>query len=204
MKSSHKWTKEQYQFLKDNIKGTPYKKLAKMFNEYFDLDLSFTQIQGGITRQKLSNGRDTRFEKGTEPFNKGMKQREFMTKEAIERTKGTRFKIGQAPTKHRPVGSERVTKDGYIEIKVKEPDVWMTKHRSNWEKVYGKVPKGKRFIFLDGNRKNNDVSNLMLVDYKISPIMNRQNLYTKGSEELQKLGITTAKLILKTSEREKL
>ena len=42
-----------------------------------------------------------------------------MTPEAIERTKATRFKKGDKPGNHRKVGSERITVDGYIEIKTK-------------------------------------------------------------------------------------
>ena len=28
----HKWTEEQYQYLADNVKGTPYKELTERFN----------------------------------------------------------------------------------------------------------------------------------------------------------------------------
>ena len=61
-----------------------------------------------------------------------------------------------------PVGSERVSK-GYILVKVKEPNIWKEKHRIIYELVHGKIPKGYKIMFLDGNKKNCNIENLELV-----------------------------------------
>jgi hypothetical protein len=53
----------------------------------------------------------TAFKKGHVPVNKGKKQTEFMTREAIERTKNTRFKKGHLP--HNSIG----VRDGDIRIR---------------------------------------------------------------------------------------
>lgn len=54
----------------------------------------------------------SRFSKGHIPQNKGKR----MSPEVYEKVKGTMFKKGQDPINHRPVGSERVNVDGYVEI----------------------------------------------------------------------------------------
>ena len=54
-------------------------------------------------------GRKTRFKKGTPAHNKGKKQTEFMTAKRIGRSKLTRFKKGNKPFNHKPIGSERIT-----------------------------------------------------------------------------------------------
>ena len=42
------------------------------------------------------------------------------------------------------VGSERVdNREGYIKIKIKEPDKWESKHKFIYESHYGKIEKGR-------------------------------------------------------------
>ncbi len=117
-----------------------------------------------------------------------------MSIESIEKTKATRFKKGNIPANHRDVGSERITKDGYIEIKIKEPNKWQLKHRYIYEKKYGKIPKGYNLIFLDGNRKNIDLSNLKLVSKSEDLIMNKNKLFTTD-KNITNTGSLIAKVI---------
>lgn len=49
-------------------------------------------------------GRKYQFKKGHTTFNKGKKMHEYMSQEAIERTKATRFKKGNIPPNHKPIG----------------------------------------------------------------------------------------------------
>jgi hypothetical protein len=46
----------------------------------------------------------TEFKKGHVPFNKGLKQSEWMSPEAVAKTKATRFKKGQMPPTAMPLG----------------------------------------------------------------------------------------------------
>lgn len=62
------------------------------------------------------------FPKGHQPMNKGRKQTEYMSDAQIEKTKATRFKKGCIPKNHKEVGYERITRDGYIEVKTAEPN----------------------------------------------------------------------------------
>ena len=106
----------------------------------------------------------TRFKKGNEPFNKGMRLEEFMSAEGIERSSRTRFKKGQAPHNLRPVGYERIDKkDGYVFIKVEMGRKMVLKHRWVWEQAHGKIPKGYIVTFIDGNRQNCELENLKLM-----------------------------------------
>ena len=109
-------------------------------------------------------GLSHRFKKGQSPINKGLKQVAFMSEEAIERTKATRFQKGNIPPNHKPIGTERKTKDGYLEVKVAEGlRCWRLKHRIVWEKFKGEIPKGSNIQFRDGNRQNCDISNLYII-----------------------------------------
>lgn len=108
-------------------------------------------------------GRATRFQKGRTPFQKGKKIEEWMSPEGIANSSRTRFKKGRPSLNHRPVGSERVNVDGYIEVKIAEPNKWRQKQRVVWEEAYGPVPAGSMVSFIDGNKQNCELSNLMVM-----------------------------------------
>ena len=117
-----------------------------------------------------------RFLKGFVPENKGKKQEEYMSAEAIEKSKATRFQKGNVPHNHKPVGYERITVDGYIEIKMAEPNVFKLKHRVVWEQNFGKIPKGHNIQFRDGNRQNLDISNLYMIS-RADQLKNENSIY---------------------------
>lgn len=104
--------------------------------------------------------------KGTPPPNKGKKQKEYMSKEAIERTKVTRFKKGSLPhnTLEDNTITERKDKSGriykYIRIKLAK---WVPYHRYLWEQYNGAIPKGYNIQFRDGDTLNCDIDNLYMI-----------------------------------------
>lgn len=102
-------------------------------------------------------------EKGCVSFNKGKKQTEYMSPEAIERAKLSQFKAGHETWNRKEVGYERVNVDGYIEIKVAEPNVFKLKHRVVWEGKFGPIPKGHNIQFKDGIRLNCEPDNLYCI-----------------------------------------
>ena len=108
-------------------------------------------------------GRATRFQKGLTPFQKGKKIEEWMSPEGIANSVKGRFKKGHPSQNIRPVGSERVNIDGYIEIKIAEPSKWRQKQRVVWEAEHGPVPDGYMVSFIDGNKQNCALSNLRLI-----------------------------------------
>ena len=168
----------------------------------FNLEFTMNQIKGAICRYKLNTGFTGRFQKGDIPFNKGKSQKDYMSAGSIEKTKKTRFKKGQPPINWRPVGSERITKDGYTEIKIAEPNVWELKHKVLWEREHGSIPPKHVVIFADGNKENLDINNLMLISREKLLIMNTNELIKKDAE-LTKTGALIADVIIKTREMKK-
>lgn len=103
------------------------------------------------------------FKKGCAPPNKGKKWDEFMSPQGQENSRKTTFKKGNIPPNHRQVGSERITRDGYIEIKIQEPNVFKLKHRIIWEEHNGPIPKGYNIQFRDKNPLNCSIDNLYMI-----------------------------------------
>ena len=110
-------------FIKKYYCELPQSVLARLFNvsttairnRYKNLGLTvpFETLQ----KFKLSG----RIQPGQTPATKGKKQTEIYTPEALENIRRTQFKPGQRPATYKPPGSERITKDGYIQIKIADP-----------------------------------------------------------------------------------
>lgn len=131
------YTDEIKQFVYDNHKGVGPKAMTGLVNETFGTSYTQKQLNAFYKNHKLNSGLTGWFEKGSVPPNKGVKGIHHPGCEA------TWFKKGQKSINHKPVGSERVdAKDGYLIIKVAEPDVWELKHRYVWEQANGKIHDG--------------------------------------------------------------
>ena len=192
----HIYTDEEHAFMKSYVPGHSYAEIQKSFIEKFGWDISMTQIQSYIGNHKLSTGRNGRFQKGHVSHNKGQK----MPPEVYEKAKATMFKKGNVPINHRPVGSERINVDGYVEVKVAEPSKWRLKHNVVWEEHNGPIQKGNIIIFLDGNPMNLDINNLKCITRAEHLCMNRYNLrFTDPESTLTATNI--AKLQCKIAER---
>lgn len=121
-------------------------------------------------RISLTNkiGLGTQFVNNYPGWNKGKKQSEYMTPDQIEKTKKTRFQPGQDPHNTVAMGSERVSKDGYVEIKIKHTkgqgssNNFESKHRLIYQENFGPIPPGMIVEFLDGNKTNFSADNLVL------------------------------------------
>ena len=193
-RKQHKWTNEEKEYLKSIVKNNSYKEITKKMNDRFNCDFSEGQIKGAITRNKLVTGRGGHFKKGSIPWNKGLSY--------MPNNKETRFQKGNIPHGHREVGEERIIRDGYIEIKVAEPNVWDLKHRVIYREHYGEIPNGHNIIFADGNKMNFDIDNLIAVSKSEMLILNNNNLRFED-KELTKVGVNIAKVIDKAKKRNK-
>lgn len=144
-----------------------------------------------MTRKAWNKGQ---FKKGHIPWNKGLHK-------DLSHGKG-QFRKGNRPPRYRPVGSIRHQKDGYTYIKVADPNKWVLYHRFLYEKEHHcHLKRGQLVIFLDGDRSNFDLSNLMIVTRKEAAIINHERLQIKGDKELSKSGVLVAKLKLKIKEK---
>ena len=192
-----KYEQEHIDFIKAH-KGASAREMAELFTEHFNIPVSINQMKGVMHRNNISSGKTGGFEKGNKPYNKGKN----MSKELYEKCKPTMFKKGHIPKNYRKIGSERITKDGYIEIKIADPHVWKLKHRLIYEEHYGKIPAGYSVIFGDGDKLNCNIENLILVSRSELLIMNRNKLIKKYSV-LTKAGVIIAKLLDATSKKKK-
>lgn len=186
----HEYTPEEIRFLEKNVKGRKTPELTALFNKRFNLELAVGQIRAAINNRGLCNGIDSRFKKGSVPFNKGMKG---YCSPGCE--KGW-FKPGHRSANWRPLESERVNIEGYVEVKVSNDAMpmqrrWKMKHVVIWEKVNGKVPKGHLVVFLDGNRFNMALDNLMMISRQVHGVMCHLDCYT-GDKEVTKTNILMA------------
>lgn len=194
----HEFSKEQIEYIRKIAKGKYAAEITKLFNKRFNLSLKVSQIQACKANHNITSGVDSRFKKGNIPVNKGKKG--SMSPEQYEKCKATMFKKGQVPKNHKPVGSERIDKYGYILIKVAEPNKWKAKHRILWEQVNGPIPEKHRLVFADGNRQNICLENLILVSYAESLIMNERKLFCENAEHT-KIGANIAKILSKAKTR---
>ncbi len=193
-----KYTEEMKQFILDNYKGASNAELTERFNSKFGTKVSLGQMKSYKGNHGLNSGLTGKFEKGHIPQNKGKK----MSAEMYEKVKHTMFKKGHIPQNHRPVGSERVNVDGYIEVKVKGPNIWELKHRLVWERANGVIPKEAGIIFLDGNKLNCSIDNLRCVTRAELLYLNRHGLNNAG--EVTDTGILMARLDSARNKRKRL
>lgn len=192
----HSFTPEEISYLRAQYPKLSQKELTQEFNRHFGLDLQITQIKACLKNHRIKSGRTGWFEKGRVPANKGKKGISYPGMEA------TQFKKGQKPINHRPVGSERVNVQGYVEIKVAEPSKWRLKHQVVWEKHNGPIPKGFGILFKDGNGQNVELDNLMLITKAQRAILNKRGLAGNG-KEITETSIMLVDLMLKIGKRKR-
>lgn len=194
-------TVEQDEIIRNKFheKGGSYRDVQKFMREEFGKELSLLKVKGYLSRHKIRFGHYGRFQKGHVSHNKGKK----MTPEAYELCKGTMFKKGNIPSNHRPVGSERITRDGYTEIKIAEPNKWMLKSRYLWEQATGEtLTKNDKIVFLDHNPMNLSLDNLAKVKSSELSVLNRHHLIGINPDA-SKVGITIARLLIAKKSRRK-
>nr|DAY42625.1 MAG TPA: HNH endonuclease [Caudoviricetes sp.] len=191
-----KYTAEMIEFLREVTSGKTYKEITELFNKKFNLDVTAQKMKSLLSRKKINTGtRGCLYKKGKVPWNKG--------KKGYMGANRTSFKKGHKPKNWRPVGSERVDKDGYTLTKIAEPKKWALKHRVIWgEHHKNKVPKGSVIIFADGDRSNFSIENLICVSRNELRVLNKCSLI-KNDVELTKTGLNVAKIRIKLAELKK-
>ena len=167
------------EFLIKNNAGKSAREITELLNSTFGTDYTAKGIKGLRARMHLVSGLTGHFEKGHIPANKGKKGYCAPGSE-----KGW-FKKGQIPHNHVPVGTEVMTTDGYLKIKIAEPKQWRFKHIMEWEKYNGKVPEGCMISFKDGDHYNCSIENLMCITKAENAILNHQKLRAESAEQTE-------------------
>lgn len=193
-----KYTPEIIEFIRTSVKQFTDKEIAKLINEKWNLGVN----EESVTNAKHRNGIKTgfgrgHFPKGHTPVNPIQKGQRLGIK--------TEFKKGHLPPNRVPIGSERFTKDGYLQIKIKDGcqnNNWIVKHRLIWEQHNGPIPDKHRVVFLDGDKSNLDITNLALMSYGQTAIMSKKNLFYKDPE-LTMIGSKIAKIELISNQKKR-
>lgn len=191
MGSNKLLTSEQHKYLESIVEGRLCEEITEMLNKKFNLALTSRQIAVYKKNHGLKSNVDMSFKKSHEPINKGTK--------GLYNVGGnkTSFKKGQRPKNYKAIGTERIDRDGYTLVKVRDDgpwhERWRHKHKVVWEKAHGKIPDGYVLIFLDGNKQNIDLSNLHLITIAQNLMLNR-NKWRYESAEATKVGINLANL----------
>lgn len=150
-----------------------------------------TEQSGRLSKMRVK-GEAHRYLKGHTPWNKGKNM------PVVGRMAETQFKKGNEPHNTKHDGYERISKDGYIEVRIRKGK-FMFKHRYLWEQVNGPVPKGHCLVFKDGNKMNITIDNLEVITR--SENMKRNTIH-RYSEELKPIVKLIGKLKNKINEKQ--
>lgn len=192
------YTDDQMAYLKElSSQGLFNAEITRLFNEKFGTNKTENAIQNIRTKYGIKTTARHSFPKGNVPWNKGMKGWK------APGTERTQFKKGNIPQTYLPIGTEVVDSDGYVKVKIADPNKWEYKHRLIWEKHHGRpVPPGHAVIFGDGDKRNLDPDNLLLVSRAQLVRINQSGLI-KNDARLTKTGVLIADLMNKIGELSK-
>ena len=198
------WTPEREAWLREFTPGHTERETVDAFEREFGVRTSRTSVRNAKAKFGLHSGTvGGRFEKGHEPANKGRKWDEYMPRESQERCRRTQYKDGNVPhnARDKHVGYERVDRDGYIQVKVKDGrqekanDNFRFKHHVVWEQANGQpVPPSTMIVFADHDKLNFDPDNLVAVPRGIWATIQRCELEYCDRETLE-VAVNIARLV---------
>lgn len=160
----------------------PTKRLAEELNCSDQRVHRFAKKHGlKIPKEKIQEWKKSgQFKVGAVSFNKGLKQTEYMSKAAIEKSKKTRFKKGNLPANTKADNVVTIRRDTsarpYKYIRLSQ-GVWELHHRVVWERNNGKIPKDHIVVFKDGDSLNTDIKNLELISKAENMLRNSRHNY---------------------------
>ncbi|MCQ4117054.1 HNH endonuclease [Ligilactobacillus sp. MP3] len=160
---SKRLNQEIINWLKVNVPGRPWKEVFELFQKEFpDFVWTVDAMKNACYQRNIHNGI-------------------LVSPES----KKYWFKKGHSVHNEKPLGSE-FKMHGYVMVKVKMDgsryDRWKLKHVLIWEKHNGSVPKDCIIAFLDGNKENFDINNLVCVKKSVNGAMNIKSLRSESPE----------------------
>ena len=161
-------------------------------------EVSLDHFKSLCTRKGWGTGRTGYFAKGQVPHNLGKTMPFNANSARTQFKKGNR--TGRANENYKPIGTERLTKDGYLERKIHDglplQSRWRAVHLIQWEAVHGPLPKGHCLKCLNGDKRNTDPSNWTLMSRGLLPFLNghRGPNYDQAAAEVKPAILSLAKL----------
>lgn len=192
------WSEDELDFIEETS-SSPRRLAHAAFCELFDrTDVSLGAYNSLCKRMGWLTGRTGCFGKGHVPVNKG-KPMPFNANSARTRfRKGNR--TGRANEIYKPIGTERLSKEGYLERKIHDgmplQSRWRAVHLINWEAANGPVPDGHCLKCLDGDKANVDPANWECIPRALLPRLNGRfgRSFDTAPNELKPVIMATAKL----------
>lgn len=183
--------------------GISSSELTTMLNEEFGTQFKVKSIMNFKQNNKLKSGVEVKFKKGQEPPNKGQK----MSPERYEQQKKFMFKKDHTPIHNKSIGSERVVKHGFIQVKVtdekrKGKANWKYKHHLVYEQHYGPIPDGMVVTFVDGDCTNFEPANLIAITNADIVWLNKHKMKFKDRELLES-SIALGRLSMAVNQKKK-
>jgi hypothetical protein len=175
-----------------------------LFVQIFDRpDVSLTNFNSLCKRNGWLTGRSGQFVKGQAAHNAG---KPFCPPGSAKGWFKKGERRGVATRLYQPIGTERMSKCGYLERKVNDDmplqKRWRAVHLVEWEAVNGPLPKGHALKCLDGNRQNTDPGNWVCIPRALLPRLNGRfgRNYDDAPDELKPTILAIAKLEHKARE----
>ena len=145
------------------------------------------------------------FVRGQHSWNKGLHY------QAGGRSAETRFRPGQrigvAAELYQPIGTERITKEGYCSRKINDDmplhKRWRAIHILVWEAANGPVPKGHVLSFINGDKLDCRLDNLQLITRR--ELMQRNTVHNYPEELRQVIrlkGAITKRIATRTKKEQ--
>jgi hypothetical protein len=148
------WTEEELNWVTENFPRLGGLKCAPEFEKRFGKKRSHTAIMTFAHRHGI-----------------------FVDEDAIEANKNYSRRV--------PIGTIVDDGDGYLKIKV-GPEYsssgWVRYHRYLYEQKHGKIPRGYKIMFLDGDKRNYSDENMVAIPASYFALMNKLNLHSEFPE----------------------
>ena len=203
-KHQKRWPQGMYEYIRDNSWGVSSSEMAERVNAKFGTDFTPHRMKVFRARWHIKSGVKGWYQKGHTPGNKGRKQNEYCSPEAIAASSRTRFRKGHRPANELPVGTVTHSTDGYLIRKKSDTGTqwerWEFVHRVVWEEHNGPIPAGMCVTFKDGNRDNVSIDNLMLVTQAENRVLTRWG-YRSEDPELTAAGAAVVRLKIAANKR---
>ena len=171
-KNARNYTKEEIDFITQNVNKYYVPKLVEMFNEKFNANITIYKLKNFKHRYNLHSNLPKNPLTGKEPTKRYNQTR----KQWLDKVKND-------------IGYEMKRKDGTIYIKVNNKvgatNNYMTKAQYIYTKKYGEIPKGYVLMHKDNNKENNSIDNLTLIKKQDFTYLKASGLISKDNKIIE-------------------
>ncbi|MDD9738462.1 HNH endonuclease signature motif containing protein [Marinovum sp. SP66] len=203
-----RYSAEELGWIKANSTRPRAEAHADFVHRFDRQDVTLANFNSLCKRKGWMTGRTGRLEKGNVPPNKGRTGYCAPGSEKGWFRKGSMN--GRARALYQPIGSERVSKDGYLERKIHDGQPlqsrWRAVHLIRWEEAHGPIPEGHCLKCLDGDRTNTAPENWRCIPRALLPRLSGGRWHTPYEAyepELRSTVLTIAELEHRAREAKK-